>query len=159
MRTAQGFTLIEVMIAVAIVAILAAIAVPSYRTYIERANRSVAKTALSEVVSRQSSHYTDRKRYATGLAKLGWAADTLYLDRDGKLTASSGSQSIYELKLEGNPVSTTCPPGGSAAAGGFTVVARPVNSQASDLRCTALCLSSAGLKGASGSDAQACWQR
>lgn len=155
-----GFTLIEVMIAVAVVAILATIAVPSYKIYVERANRTVAKTALSELVSRQQSYYVDRKRYAVTFRKLGWGADTLYLNREGTLLeTNSVTQSIYEVKLAGDAASTTCPASGSASAGGYTVVARPINAQVGDTRCATMCLSSSGIKSASGTHADDCWSR
>ena len=148
------------MIAVAVVAILATIAVPSYKIYVERANRTVAKAALAEVVSRQNSYYVDRKRYALTFSKLGWGADTLYLDREGSLSATSSTRdSIYEVKLAGDASSTACPASGSPSAGGFTVVARPINAQASDEHCGTMCLSSTGIKSASGTDAGTCWSR
>lgn len=154
-----GFTLIEVMIVAAIVAILAAIALPSYRVYIERSNRSVAKAALTDVASRQESWYLDRKRYAASLDRLGWSAEPLFLDRQGTLSAASDAQSIYRVSLQGNPSSLTCPPGGSAGAGGYTAVAVPIGAQASDEACATLCLSGLGFKSASGSQAQSCWSR
>lgn len=158
-QRAHGFTLMELMIAVAIVGILAAIALPSYRMYFERANRTAAKAAASDVMSRQESHYVDRKRYATTLAKLGWSTNTLFLNREGELSGTSTENSIYQFTLGGNPSSTSCPPGGSPAATGFTLVMTPIRSQLSDTRCAALCISSTGVKGASGTDAGNCWNR
>lgn len=154
----RGFNLIELMVTVAIVAILATIAVPSYRAYVERTNRTVAKSGLVELVSRQESHYVERKRYATTLEDLGLSGDPLYLDREGVLSATRTAGSIYEVSLQGNPANTGCPSGGSPTRGGFTGVAVPINAQASDTRCGTLCLSSAGIKGASG-DGDDCWKR
>ena len=154
----HGFTLTELMVALAVVAILASIALPSYRGYVWRANRTVAKNTASDIISRQESFKVDRKRYATRLDKLGLAAETLYLDREGNLAASSSSDSIYQLSLQGNPGSSSCPPGGSASLTGYTVVLAPINAQAGDSRCATLCQSSAGLRGASGS-ADDCWTR
>lgn len=158
MTRLRGFNLIELMITVAVVGILAAIALPSYRVYVERTNRSVAKTALNEIVSRQESHYVERKRYALTLSALGYDANTLYLDREGALLGASSGGAIYAVNLAGNPSSTSCPPGGAATRSGFTVTAQPINAQASDTRCATLCLSSTSVKGASGA-ASDCWSR
>lgn len=154
-----GFTLTELMIAVAIIAILASIAVPGYRQYVERGNRAVAKAALSDVIGRQENYRIDRKQYATTLRKLGWNSGTLYLFRDGTLRDVDGRDSIYRVTLEGNPADTRCRPGGEPQRDGFTVVAEPIHSQASDTRCGTLCLSSVGVKSAGGSSPGDCWTR
>ena len=155
----RGFTLMEVLIAVAIVGILAAIALPSYRSYVERTNRGVAKSALAEVASRQESWYVDRKRYAASLDRLGWSGDPLFLNREGGLSASGDSHSIYRVSLQGNPASLSCPPGGSPSTAGYSVVAVPINAQAGDTACGTLCLTSTGIRSASGSSPDLCWSR
>lgn len=60
----QGFTLIEVMITVAIVAILAAVALPSYRKYVVRAARVEAQTELLELASLQEKIFLNSNSYA-----------------------------------------------------------------------------------------------
>jgi type IV pilus assembly protein PilE len=59
----NGFTLIELMVAVAIVGILAAIALPSYTRFIDRANRSDAKAVLLEDVQFLERNYTENNKY------------------------------------------------------------------------------------------------
>ena len=57
-----GFTLIEVMIAMAIIAILTAIAFPSYQNYITRSSRSAAQTELLELANLQEKIFLNRIR-------------------------------------------------------------------------------------------------
>ena len=63
MRSRQGFTLIELMIAVVVIAILAAIAVPSYRSYVLRAQRTDATSALLRVRNAQDKFFLQNRRY------------------------------------------------------------------------------------------------
>lgn len=65
-RRAAGFTLIEVMIVVAIIAILAAVAIPSYRDYIRRGQAAEAFSALSDFRSKMEQYYQDNRKYGTG---------------------------------------------------------------------------------------------
>jgi len=60
----NGFTLIEVMITVVIVAILAAIAIPSYSRYVMRAKRSAAQSQMMEIANRQQQFLLANRRYA-----------------------------------------------------------------------------------------------
>jgi type IV pilus assembly protein PilE len=62
-RRVAGFTLIEVMIAVAIVAILAAVAMPSYQNYVRRGQLSEAFTALSDMRVKMEQWYQDNRFY------------------------------------------------------------------------------------------------
>ena len=67
---AKGFSLIELMIVVAIVGILAVIALPSYRNSVMRANRTEAKSALLNVQVAQEKFFLQNNRYAQTAAEL-----------------------------------------------------------------------------------------
>lgn len=153
-----GFSLVELMVTVAIVAILASIAYPSYRGYVLRANRTVAKGALSEIASRQEGYFVDRKGYAGTLSALGYAAATLYLASDGTLSASEQTSSIYRISLSGG-LTNTCPSTGTVSTTNYSILAVPVASQASDTVCGSLCLGASGRKLASGTRPENCWTR
>ncbi|AAO54358.1 pilus assembly protein [Pseudomonas syringae pv. tomato] len=62
--TSRGFTLIELMIVVAIVGILAAIAYPSYTEYVKRTQRSAVASLLSEQVQALERFYSQKGNYA-----------------------------------------------------------------------------------------------
>jgi type IV pilus assembly protein PilE len=66
MRSNSGFTLIEVMITVAIVAILAAIAVPSYNEYVQRARITEATSALSDMRNKMEQYFQDNRTWTPG---------------------------------------------------------------------------------------------
>ena len=74
----KGFTLIELMIAVAIVAILAAIALPSYSSYVVRAKRSAAQSQMMDIANREQQFLLADRSYAdqTKLESSGYSLPT-----------------------------------------------------------------------------------
>lgn len=110
-RRQRGFTLVELMVAVAIVAILASIAYPSYVNHVVKSNRASAQSVLMEIAQKQSQYMLDNRGYASDLS-------TLHVSTPAKLTG------IYTFSVT---VSNTTPPG-------FTATATPVagTAQASD---------------------------
>jgi len=69
----HGFTLIEVTIVVVIVAILAAIALPSYRDQLRKSARAQAQAFLTDMASRQQQYLVDKRAYAASVAALNIA--------------------------------------------------------------------------------------
>lgn len=139
----SGFTLIELMIVVAIVAILLVVAVPSYQNYITRSQRSVAINTIMDVASRQQQYFANNKTYAAALADLGLSA-TYYVDGNG---STSAANALYRITLA-NVTTTT-----------FDVVATPQNSQATqDTKCATYTLDEMSAQSVSGSGSVAdCW--
>jgi len=70
MRRYSGFTLIELMIVVIVIAILAAIAFPSYKSHVMRGYRNAGKQFLADVAQRQEQYLLDQRQYAPTLAAL-----------------------------------------------------------------------------------------
>jgi len=68
MQRSAGFTLIELMITVVIIAILTAIALPSYQDHIRRAVRSAGQQFLLDLAQRQEQYFLDVRWYASGIA-------------------------------------------------------------------------------------------
>jgi type IV pilus assembly protein PilE len=73
-KRVRGFTLLEVMIVVAIVAILVTIAMPAYDSQIRRNNRSAAQQYLQDLANRQEQYRLDARTYAPDATKLGYSA-------------------------------------------------------------------------------------
>lgn len=67
----RGFTLIEMMIVVAIIGILSAIAYPSYLKYVMRANRSVAEQFMLDITSREQQYLLDARSYTATIGTGG----------------------------------------------------------------------------------------
>lgn len=70
-RDRGGFSLIELMIVVAIIGILAMIGIPSYDRYVIRSNRAVAKQFMLQVASKQEQYILDARQYATSITGSG----------------------------------------------------------------------------------------
>lgn len=99
----RGFTLIEVMIVCAIVAILAAIALPSYLSSIQKSRRTDAKSALIGAAGQMERYFTERNTYAT--ATLGTSAGAVYpsASLNGYYTLSIASQTATTYTLNAVP--------------------------------------------------------
>jgi len=91
---ARGFTLIEVMIVVAIVGILAAAALPLYNDYVRRARIVDATSALADARTRMERHFLDNRTYVGGCQD--WSTKSFKIGCDGAASATA-----YSLKAEG----------------------------------------------------------
>lgn len=67
-KQAKGFTLIEIMIVVAIMGVLAAIAIPQYGQYVARSNRTAAQAFMMDVASREKQYLLDARSYTPNWA-------------------------------------------------------------------------------------------
>lgn len=154
MAQTRGYSLIELMVAIVVVAILATVALPSFRQYSIRSNRTVAKTVLSQIAQQQETWFSDRKSYASRLTLLGYPADALYIDSSGEMRSGAGNSTIYRISLAGVGTSefSRCSANTASTAAtrfSWVLLAEPQNAQVlGDYVCGTLCLYSTGQRGA-----------
>ena len=110
-RLARGFTLIEVMIVVAIVAILAGIALPSYRAYILRGQLVDATTALATFRANMERYYQDNRTYA--------AVGTIKPPCDSSVAVAQRTQGSFVISCASDATTFTLTATGSGATNGF----------------------------------------
>jgi type IV pilus assembly protein PilE len=111
-RTARGFTLVEVMIVVAVVALLSAVAYPSYLAQVAKGRRTDGKQALVELAQKLERFYTERGTYVG--ATLGTSG----------LYPAMSTGGYYALSIATQTVDA------------FTITATPQGAQASDVCAT-----------------------
>jgi|SRR4249919_2470489 len=143
MRTARpfGFTLIELMIVVLIVAVIAAIALPQYAEHVRKGKRAEGAQALGDFELRQASWRADNPTYGT--------ADNL--------TGSAANTTAYNNGLKNYTLSVSTP-----TATGYTLTATRKGDLANDPKCGNLTLvMNAGVvtKGVSSGDVDYCWRQ
>jgi type IV pilus assembly protein PilE len=138
-RKMLGVTLLELMAVVMIIGVLGMIAIPSYRQYTMRAQRTDAKTALLRLQTNQERFYLANRRY-------GVDADFTALGFPGGLT----ERGTYALAIVApDPVT------------GYTATATPRSGGAFDMQgdtqCTTFSITAQGVRTATGSTAATCW--
>ena len=138
----RGFTLIELMVTVAIVAILSAIAYPAYTEYILKSRRTDAKNALLDLAARQERFYSLNNKYSIVPSTLGYSGAAF------PVNVQTGSAAYYQMT-----VTAPAPSAGSLPT--FSASAVPLGNQVKD-KCQTYTIDHLGRQGNSSSEA-GCW--
>ena len=115
-KTHKGYTLIEVMIVVAIIAILAAIAVPQLSVHRANSYNTSAVSDLKNAAIAQEAYYVDNRLYTNSIANLTANPYNLYISEGVNVAVSSATNRVYIMTAyhsAGNKTYTLSGPGGS----------------------------------------------
>lgn len=135
-RKQSGFTFIELMIVVAVLTIIAAIAIPSYRSHVVKSNRAAAEAFILSVANKQEQYMLDARSYASSLSALN-------------MTAPSDVSKNYTVSITNV---ASAPPT-------YTIVATPSGAQAAaDAICGSVSVDQDGTKAITGTGTVGgCW--
>jgi type IV pilus assembly protein PilE len=132
-RIDMGFTLLELMLALVVAAVLAAIALPAYHDQVRRSRRVDAITAITQVLQAQERHRANRSSYGERFIVRGGGLAGVGATTNADAAASHLSPGgWYELRLS------------DVGATGYTIVATAQGSQQADTSCARLQLTLAG---------------
>lgn len=130
----SAFTLIELLIILAIAGILAAIALPAYQRYLYTGRRADAMNTLLQIQMAQAKYRASHPVYAASLSAIGFSGTSI--------------QGYYSIVLNAPTPPET-----------YSVTATPTGSQAGDPTCTAFALNQDGPDMANTPNATACWKK
>jgi type IV pilus assembly protein PilE len=134
-RREAGVSLMELLIVLGIIAILAALAITSYRQYILRGNRTAATGTLHDLASREESYFFSNNAYTNNLTILGEPAN-----------APASGTALYSITVA------------AASSTDYTVQATAVGTQLQDTQCTSFTLTREGQKASVGTGSSTtCW--
>lgn len=132
-----GFTLIELVVTMVVIAILAAIAIPAYTSQMRKSRRTEAKTALLDLAAREERFSSTNSAYTATAANLGYSGGFPQIVGSG----------YYLINVTTNAAGST-----------FSATATPQGVQAKDTACGTYTLDNTGTESVSGpSAATACW--
>ena len=151
----SGFTIVEMIVVIAIIGILSVIAIPAYQGNVMHSMRSVAVSGLMDMANRQEQFYLNNKTYASDLSNLGYTAGMVFtqdgvsavaLNDNQALVISTSPERVYVIKVA------------SFSATTYSLSAVPQQTQVTDVLCGTMTLDNAYAQTVSGTGMPSdCW--
>jgi type IV pilus assembly protein PilE len=139
-RTIAGFTLIELMVTVAVVAILGTIAMASYSSQVQKSRRTDARSAVMDLAGREEKLFSTVNAYSSAPSDLGYGA----VGAVWPINVGSGYYNV-SVTVANPPVS-------------YLITATAINAQVADTKCTTLSVDQLGTQTSTGTETAAtCW--
>jgi type IV pilus assembly protein PilE len=141
-RRVAGFSLIELMVTVAVAATLAAIVIPTYQSQIRKSRRTEARTAVMDLATREERYYSVNNDYSSSALQLGYGA------ADAQINGMSVGAGYYTVTVQNFAAAPPLP-------ATFTITATAVGTQAKDTACQAFTVDDKGTQ--TSAPAADCW--
>jgi prepilin-type N-terminal cleavage/methylation domain-containing protein len=116
MKEEKGFTLIELMIVIAIIGILASIAIPQFSVFRTRSYDSAAESDLKNATIAQEAYFIDEQTYAGAIGSIAGATYSFFISTNVTVTVSAANTTQYTMTashLSGDQTYTITGPGGA----------------------------------------------
>jgi len=141
-RAVAGFTLIELVVAMVIAGILAAIAIPAYSSYVRKSRRTDAKTALLDLASLEERYFSTNPQvgYTNAAADLGYPA--------WPATVGSGYYTVAAPLVV---------PATTSNVATYSITATAIGDQTNDTQCQTFTITNTGLQTATPDPTNTCW--
>jgi type IV pilus assembly protein PilE len=140
-----GYSLIELMVTVAVVTILATIATAAYTSQVQQSRRTDARSALLDLAGREEKLFSTTNAYSATPSDLGYAP----VGTPFPISVGSGYYTVSVV---------TPDPAQGGAAGTYSVTATAAGTQVNDTQCTTLSVNQLGVQTSTGSAAAStCW--
>ena len=141
-----GFSLIELMVAVLVIALLASIAVPTYTAQTRKSRRTEARSAILDLAGREERVLSVNNSYSAVPTDVGYTGSTW---PTAGISVGSGYYTVMVTVPDANQ---------AGVANSFLITATAVNSQANDGACATLSVNQLGQQTATGTDSTNCWK-
>jgi type IV pilus assembly protein PilE len=151
-----GFTLVELMVSIVVVAILMSIAIPSYTSQIRKSRRTEAKTALLALAAREERYFSTNSAYTNDAGRLGYdtASKTLF-----QYPIGSNYYNISACVGAGIPAACSGAQALNQTGATYLLQATPVSTgpQSKDTLCASFTVDNTGIQSSTGTQTTGCW--